>query len=70
MAHSKWTKRRPREYSRRANGFIAVVFAAPQGYYWAWAVWHETGRDAGVELTFRHAKAMADEVIEKIVEAK
>lgn len=66
MAHAKWTKRRERDYWRRADGYIAVVFAAPKGYDWAWAVWHEKGKDAGVELTFRHAKAMADEVIERI----
>ena len=66
MAHAKWTQRRPREYSRRADGFIAVVFAAPQGYDWAWAVWHKSGKDAGVELTFRGAKDMADEGIDRI----
>ncbi len=66
---AKWKCRRPREYQRRSAApvqYIAQVFSSPKGYDWAWVVWHEKGRECGMELTFKDAKAMADEVIERL----
>lgn len=61
-----WKRIRPREYQIRADGYIAEVFAAPKGYTWAWAIWHQKGVDSGVAMTFIGAKHLAEEIIEAL----
>lgn len=64
----RWEKLRPKEYviHNPRPQYFAEVFGSPRGYSWAWSVWHETGVDSGVEITFRGAKHRAEEVIEKL----